>query len=151
GNTGRSVSAMNVFLFQSVPERFDLRQTIVPGKTDAWYATRYRNEMRPGDLVFFWMGGDEHFRGLYAWGRITSEPPFAKDWEGYGVDVEYSHKFKRPLKATSLREDGVLSEMLVFRAPHATNFLLTPAQAKRLAKVVASSGEEAPSVAEAGA
>jgi predicted RNA-binding protein with PUA-like domain len=139
---------MGVFVFQSVPERYDLRKAIQPKDTDTWYATRYRNEMHPGDLVFFWMGGDEHFRGLYGWGRISKPPYFKEGWESHGVDVRYEVKFKKPILAKSLREDKALSEMLIFRAPQATNFLLTPDQAKRLLRLIRDVGEEAPSLAQ---
>jgi len=30
--------------------------------------------MKMGDLVYFWMGGDERFRGIYGWGKIIKEP-----------------------------------------------------------------------------
>ncbi len=43
---------MNIFVFQSVPERYDLRQAICPGNRDTWYATRYRNKMNPGDVAY---------------------------------------------------------------------------------------------------
>src|SRR5260370_961577 len=56
---------MSVFIFQSVPDRFDLREEFEPGLDDTWYATRYRNEMRPGAVVFFWMGGPPEIRGVY--------------------------------------------------------------------------------------
>ncbi|MCR4342439.1 MAG: EVE domain-containing protein [Patescibacteria group bacterium] len=84
---------MNVFVFQSVPERYDLREAISPGAKDTWYATRYRNKMNPGDLVFFWMAGDEHFRGLYGWGKIISTPYLKSGWESHGVDVSYEVRF----------------------------------------------------------
>ena len=72
---------MNVFLFQSAPEQYDLRKELRPGEFDNWHATRYRMEMHPGDIVFFWMGGDQNFRGLYGWGEITSEPYIKPEWE----------------------------------------------------------------------
>jgi hypothetical protein len=71
---------VSVFVFQSVPERYDLRTALQPGKKDTWYATRYRSEMNAGDLVFFWMGGDEHFRGLYGWGQLASAPYLKAGW-----------------------------------------------------------------------
>lgn len=58
---------MGVFIFQSVPDRYDLREAIRPGKRDTWQATRYRQEMHPGDPVFLWMAGEEEHRGLYGW------------------------------------------------------------------------------------
>jgi hypothetical protein len=139
---------MNVFVFQSVPDRFDLRTSIHPGRRGTWHATRYRNEMHPGDLVFFWMAGDEHFRGLYGWGHIVSEPYLKSGWGSHGVDVTYDVKFERPISARSLRDDDLLSEMLIFRAPQATNFLLSPNQGKRLVRLVRDRGEAAPSLTE---
>jgi hypothetical protein len=110
---------MNVFIFQSVPERFDLRKAIRVGKRDTWYATRYRNDMHAADLVFFWMAGDEHFRGLYGWGRLAGAPRLETGWGSHGVDVTYEVKFERPILATSLRDDPALADLLIFRAPQA--------------------------------
>ncbi len=146
--SSRKEPDMNVFVFQSVPDRYDLREGIRPGKRDTWYATRYRNQMHPGDLVFFWMAGDEHFRGLYGWGRIASVPYLKAGWDSHGVDVTYEVKFRKPIMARSFREDAVLAEMLIFRAPQATNFLLSPGHGKRLVKLVKERRETAPSVAE---
>jgi hypothetical protein len=141
------MSRMGVFVFQSVPERYDLRKVIQPKESDTWYATRYRNEMHVGDLVFFWMAGDEYFRGLYGWGRI-SKPPYLKEgWDSHGVEVRYEAKFKKPILAKRLRDDEMLSDMLIFRAPQATNFLLTADQAKRLVRLIRDVGEDAPSLA----
>jgi hypothetical protein len=139
---------MNIFVFQSVPERNDLRKVIQPGKQDTWNATRYRREMHPGDLVFFWMAGDEHFRGLYGWGRIVSSPYLQTGWDTHGIDVRYETKFTKPILATALRDDPALADMLIFRAPQATNFLLSPQQAKRLMRLVRDRGETAPALQE---
>jgi len=104
--------------------------------------------MHPGDLVFFWMAGDEHFRGLYGWGRIASKPYLKAGWGSHGVDVSYVVKFEKPVMATSLRSDAQLTDMLIFRAPQATNFLLSPEQAKHLIRFVKKRGEEIPQLRE---
>jgi hypothetical protein len=135
---------MGIFIFQSVPARYNLRVAIEPGKRDTWYATRYRGEMHPGNPVFFWMAGAE--RGLYGWGHIDSEPYLRSDWNSHGVDVIYDVKFIRPILAESLRADSILSEMLIFRAPQATNFLLPRNQAERLIKLVQERGERVPPI-----
>ncbi len=137
---------MNVFVFQSVPDRYDLRDAIRPGAKDSWYATRYKNEMHPGDLVFFWMSGDRYFRGLYGWGHIASAPYLKSGWDSHGVDVAYNVKFSRPILAQSFRDDAILSDLLIFRAPQATNFLLSAEQAKRVVKLVKDRNESAPSL-----
>jgi hypothetical protein len=138
---------MNVFVFQSVPSRYDLREVIQEGADATWYATRYRNEMHVGDLVFFWMAGDEDIRGLYGWGRITSPPYMKEDWDSHGVDVTYHTKFSAPVLATTLRKDSVLSSMLIFRAPQATNFLLNSDETEHLIKHISEARQPAPSIA----
>ncbi len=138
---------MSVFVFQSVPERYDLRQAINPGQPDTWYATRYRNDMKPGSVVFFWMAGDENFRGLYGWGHLTSSPYLKPGWDGHGVDVLYDTKFGRPILAKSIRSDPALSQMLILRAPQATNFLLSDSEAKRLIRLIRERGEQPPNLA----
>lgn len=134
----------NVFVFQSLPERFDLRQKLIEGQPDTWYATRYRGEMKPGDIVFFWMAGDAHFRGMYGWGRLTSPPYIEDGWKAHGVDVLYECKFSQRITPKEISADDELARMLLFRAPQATNFLLTETEAPKLIKLVLSKNERAP-------
>jgi len=136
----------NVFLFQSVSDRFDLRKEIQPGANDTWYATRYRKDMHKGDVVFFWMGGDPTIRGIYGWGNITSEPYMSEGWTKHGVNVTYRARFDQPLLATAIQKDPVLAEMLIFRTASATNFLLNDDEAVRLIGLVRSRGENVPAI-----
>ncbi|NEU09781.1 EVE domain-containing protein [Flavihumibacter sp. R14] len=135
---------MNTFIFQSLPERYDLRSKLVVGKKDTWYATRYRNEMKIGDLVYFWMGGDDRFRGIYGWGTLISEPYKKNDWDSYGVDVQYLHKFSHPITSSFLKNDNDLRDLLIIRAPQATNFLVEDQQHKKLVKAIKSLDEQVP-------
>src|SRR4051812_48416606 len=135
---------MNTFIFQAVPERYDLRQELRAGKSDTWYATRYRNDMNASDIVFFWMGGDQDSRGLYGWGTLTSGAYLKSDWESHGVDVRYEVRFAKPILATDLKKEPILKDLLILRAPQATNFLLTEQQASDLRKFIRARDEEAP-------
>lgn len=136
---------MHTFIFQSVLPRYDLRKEVIPGRTDTWFATRYQSAMRPMDIVYFWMGGDESIRGLYGWGHITSSPYVKPGWDSHGVDVEYKVRFNTPFLARELRWDPVLaSRLLIFKAPSATNFLIDPPEAKRLGELLAQRGEIVP-------
>ena len=137
---------MNIFIFQSLPDRFDLRTKLIPGTKDTWYATRYRSEMKVGDLVYFWMGGEERFRGIYGWGKITSEPYKKTNWDSYGVDVEYLYKFSKPITSSYLKNDKDLRNLLIIRAPQATNFLVDAFQQKKLIKVIKELGEQEPKI-----
>ena len=131
---------MNAFIFQSRADIFDLREHLQPGKRDTWYATRYRSIMQPGDIVLFWMAGDERLRGLYGWGQIASEPYLKPSWDSHGVDVIYKDRFEQPIQASVLRKNPVLSELLIFRAPQASNFLIRPAEARTLSRVLKDHG-----------
>lgn len=137
---------MNTYIFQSMPDRYDLREKLEPGQKDTWYATRYRNKMKPGDLVFFWMGGDKRFRGLYGWGKLISEPYIKKNWKTYGVDVKYEEKFGKPITGSVIQTNKELSELLIFRAPQATNFYVDTYDLKKLLKLIKSLGEQIPKI-----
>lgn len=134
----------NAFIFQSIPERFDLREKLQAGKADTWYATRYRNDMTAGDLVFFWLGGEEQFRGIYGWGRLTSDPYMKPAWDSHGVDIVYSVRFKEPILVHKLRHHPKLRNLLILRAPQATNFLITSDEVDALKVLIGAAGERAP-------
>jgi EVE domain len=138
---------MNIFIFQSVvKDNFDLRNEIREGHRDSWWATRYQNNMSPGDYVFFWLGGDEKMRGLYGWGILTSQAYRKSGDKDDGVDFEYTVKFKRPILAKELRTDPELGNLMIFRAPQASNFILEPQQAKQLLRFISKRGEIVPDI-----
>jgi len=136
---------MNTWIFQSVPERYDLREinNIKPGEIVTWYATRYRNEMTPGDIVYFWMGGEESIRGIYGSGVLTSPAYVKRNWDSHGVDVEIRARFKEPIPARVVKADLTLRGLLILRQPQATNFLLNTEEGEALSKIVKNSKEAA--------
>jgi hypothetical protein len=134
----------NVFIFQTIDPN-DLAKRLIVGRRDTWYATRYRGVMQIDDVVFFWMGGDPALRGLYAWGHLVSPPYTTKDGSP-GVDVKYEYKFDEPVLAGKIRKEPILAGMLLFRAPQATNFLLTPEEASQLRKLLDSRGLPSPTL-----
>ena len=134
----------NAFVFQSRPDRFDLRTELKAGAKQTWEASRYRLAMRPGDLVYFWLAGPEAIRGIYGWGQIK-RPPYRRVGEStYSVDVIVEEVFSMPLLAQVLRRERDLSELLILKAPQATNFLLSDPEARRLAELAKRQGETAP-------
>ena len=135
---------MNTFIFQCLPQKYDLREKLIKGQKDTWYATRYRNKMQPGDLVYFWMGGDDRFRGLYGWGELISEPYIKEDWESYGVDIVYKARFEKPITKSKVLKYPNLSNLLLFRAPMASNFLVDSSESKSLIKLISGLGEPTP-------
>jgi EVE domain-containing protein len=135
---------MSHFIFQATPDRYDLAREIIPRKKDTWYATRYRNEMAPGGVVFFWQSGPLSVRGIYGWGILTSKAYRKPSWDSFGVDVEYRVRFKEPVLASKLEHFSELAGMLIFRAPQATNFLLNEYEAQHLIQVIRRFGEQTP-------
>ncbi|RLD76054.1 MAG: hypothetical protein DRJ15_16020 [Bacteroidetes bacterium] len=137
---------MRAYIFQSMPDRFDLSVKLSPQSADAWYATRYRTKMNPGDIVFFWMGGDPKFRGLYGWGTIQSLPYFKKEWNAWAVDIKYDVKFANHIRYEVLLKDHILREMLIFRVKIGTNFLLDDKQLKSLIGLISNMNQTIPNI-----
>jgi len=130
------------FIFQAIPERYDLRTRLKVGDRVSWIASRYRDEMRKGDIVYFWLGGDPAGRGLYGWGVISAEAPKLTEDGGYRVEVEYrrsflDHKPPRHISSEDIRQDPMLRNHLIFRMPVGTNFLLTEEQDRALRALIA--------------
>jgi EVE domain len=130
---------MNTWLFQSVPEHFDLREGLREGKADTWRVSRYRSQIKPGDTVLFWMGGPPEVRGMYGWGEITDSPRYDPNDEQFGVKLVYRRRFDRPLLASEIRKIGKLDQMLIFRAPFGTNFQLTEDEVETIRRLLPAS------------
>jgi hypothetical protein len=138
------------FIFQARADKYDLRTELRQNKVETWAAPRYRSAMRPGDIVFFWMAGPEDIRGIYGWGTIKRFPYRTRDAESYDVDVYVEHVFAKPVLASSIRRVPELSDLLILRAPQATNFLLSPNEAKHLVDQIRKHGEAAPAYSVSG-
>ncbi len=111
-----------VWLFQANPQRYNLAQGLRRHRLSDWQVTRYKDEIRPGDLVLLWKAGEN--RGLYGIGRVVSERYQRPDGDEV-VDVEYLGWLREPLLAEALQQHPVLSQMHILRAPQGTNFRVT--------------------------
>jgi hypothetical protein len=129
-------AAMNYWIFQSVVEQQDLTQRLDEGKEDTRLASRYRQLMSVGDLVFFWLGGSDDIRGIYGWGKLLSEPEFNKDRQEYRVRVRYDKRLANHLQVGQIRAVNELKNLLILRAPQATNFLLSRDDAHLIANLM---------------
>jgi hypothetical protein len=119
------MAAPAAWIFQAVPEQYDLRRALAALDEDIWLAQRRASDMQPGQAVFFWLarkGG-----GLIAAGEILSraEDQAAPAWQmpfwmpaariAAGivkprVRVKYTAKFvTRPLPRELLKLDPVLA------------------------------------------
>lgn len=127
---------MNYWIFQSVPQRFDLRKGLIEGKQDTWDATRYLNLLKPGDIVFFWQAGSEDIRGVYGWGKVISQPYIKPGWTKHGIDVKYEKRLHPHISVKEIKPIPSLKDMLILRTAQATNFLLSEAEARAISKLM---------------
>ena len=119
------MAAPAAWIFQAVPEQYDLRRALVALDEDIWLAQRRSSDMQPGQAVFFWLAGKGG--GLIAAGEILSraEDQAAPAWQipywmpaariAAGivkprVRVKYTAKFvTRPFSRDILKRDPVLA------------------------------------------
>lgn len=124
-----------VWIFQAVPDQFDLQghlEASSVGDEAGWTVTRYEDEMAPGDIAIFWEGGSE--AGIYAIGELLDKPIKPKRPTGHGgskawrVTYMYTHILEPPILKPRLKEHPILKDLMVIRAPQATNFRVTTEQ-----------------------
>lgn len=129
---------MNYWIFQSVVNRYDLRDDEIAqkGKSDTWYATRYKSKMDEGDRVFFWLGGLGKGRGIYAAGKLTSSCYLKPEWDSSGIDVVYTEKLEKPILLDEILNNPILNDLLILKAAQATNFLIEKSQAKEIERLM---------------
>lgn len=129
------------FIFQAVPDRYDLRTELREGKRVAWVASRYRDEMTRGDVVYLWRGGDAESRGIYGWGEISSDEP-EQDADGtYRIAVKYrkcflNHSPSSFITVDEIRSTAQLRTLLILRMPIGTNFVLSEAEDAALRQLI---------------
>lgn len=133
---------MNYWIFQAVPQRYQLPQKMKTMGSDRWFVTRYRDEIKANDVVYFWLSGKS--AGVYGWGYVISpEPSLALDGD-YRTEVSYNTRFATPIsKAPIVQQDG-LKELHVIRVPQGTNFRVKPQEAVILNSLIRQAGYNAP-------
>ena len=124
------------WLFQAVPKRYDLVTRMKEGETETWLTTRYREEMKRGDLVFMWSAGSSDRRGLYGWGRIISDQSKYYDGWGHGIDVHYEKVFPERLASDSVGNLSAFARHVLFKMPIGTNFKLEADQTQQLVDLI---------------
>lgn len=141
---------MSYWIFQAVPERYNLVQ-MMSLSGDRWFVTRYHDEIKIGDIVFFWQAGGG--AGLYGWGNVTSPQPYlvtnGDDKGDYKVDVSYNVRFPTnkgqvPIPKAMIKQENELKELSILRAPQGTNFRVEPGEAKALKALIQTLGFIAP-------
>jgi hypothetical protein len=127
---------MNYWIFQAVSEKYPLLEKLVEGVAEIWRAPQYRGRMSPDDMVFFWLGGPEKVRGIYGWGRLKSFPYIKPEWEEHVVEVLYEKRLAPYISIHEVKSVRDLQNLLILRAPQATNFPLTLEEARAIVSLV---------------
>ncbi|GAB4537944.1 MAG: hypothetical protein Tsb0014_27200 [Pleurocapsa sp.] len=132
---------MNYWLFQGNPKHYRLLDAIQDLKETFWLVTRYTKDIEVGDGVLVWMSGEN--AGVYAVAEIIEPPhllteiPNPEYWidpthfreDRPHVKIRFLRKLLgQPLRRLELKRDRILRDLLVIRAPHSTNFKVTPEQ-----------------------
>lgn len=139
---------MTYWLFQGNPKYYRVIDGIRDFEQMPWLVTRYAKDIAPGDGVLVWVSGKE--AGIYALAEVTepaqvlSQLPDRKYWTdaSRAVDkaqatIRFTSKLlERPLLKTNLLQDPSLKNLLVIRAPNATNFKVTPEQWQRVRELL---------------
>ncbi len=139
---------MAYWLFQGNPKYYRVIDGIRDFEQMPWLVTRYAKDIASGDGVLIWVSGKE--AGIYALAEVTepaqvlSQLPDRKYWTNASRAVDKAQaiiQFKqklldRPLLKTNLLLDPVLKNLLVIRAPNATNFKVTPEEWQRVRELL---------------
>jgi hypothetical protein len=113
------------FIFQAKPSIYPLEEKLKVDREVGWLASRLRDEMKLGDIVYYWRAGEEEHRGIYGWGNITSDGPFVDSRGTYRVAVTCRKIFESHINVTELRTHPILRGLQILHNAMGTNFLIT--------------------------
>lgn len=139
---GGEYSTPRVWLFQANPDYYRIVEALQALDQLSFLISRYKDEIRVGDVVLLWMSGK--FAGIYAQARVAegvserpSTGPEAEFWVDPNAAAEVQNRvtlaierkfLAHPvLKSTIARVDG-LQDLMVLRLPQGTNFRVSDAE-----------------------
>lgn len=140
-------------ILQSVPERWDIRERLRPGKIVEWYAGSYQSILQKGRLVLFWSAkGNEPpaVRGFYGWGISTEN--IKLDHQGkQRLPVRYVEQwilqddiqlnkspkeYSAPIPASAVFNLSSWTNHLLAINPRGSTFIVNNLQMKQLVELV---------------
>lgn len=133
---------MKYWIFQAVPERYNLLKALQNQKSEHWLVTRYWSQMSKGDIVYFWEAGKN--AALHGWGNLLSSDTIIDSSGDNRIVVSYQVQLKPPIPKSQLQSINALKEMQLFRAPQGTNFKVLDDEAKVLNSLIRKAGCKAP-------
>ena len=122
---------MNVWIFQAVPENYELTKEIPAKLNDIedWPANQHRDEMKPNDKAYLWQAGKQS--GIYGVGLLdgTIYQNESNEWR---IDLRYVKYFTSPFLRSRLLKHRVLKNLKVIRIRRGTTFSVTPEEREAL-------------------
>jgi len=141
--------ATTAWIFQSIPEQYDLEGAVEALKELTWLVNRYPDQIHVGNRVYLWETGPN--AGIVAVGRVLTEPatmeesddeasyrrkPEAYEGPRRRVRVAIDDLVQPRLTRARLRSDEVLSQLPNLRFAQGTNFPVTPEQDELLLRMI---------------
>ena len=140
------------WLFQSNPDYYDIDRALQELPEIEWTVRGWMGSVHTGDRAYVWRSGRQ--AGVVAIGTVTAEPaesgpnPVERSYwvqpDRYGFDdveprirVSIDRIVEPPLLRTTIREDAVLSNLAVIRAPRGTLYAVPPEHEQRLLELIA--------------
>lgn len=133
---------MSYWIFKTNPAIYPIDKRLLdPDPKEMWKVSRYRNEIKEGDIAFIWRAGIP--RGIVAVAKVTSDPYFLKfdptnhKWTGqYKVNITFIKRI-HIIESSFLKQIPGLENMSVFHGYQAiANFRLTDAEGKIIESLI---------------
>jgi len=141
GDIAAESTGKSTWIFQAVPDRFDLVKALQHLRVFRWNVNQNKDRIEAGDDVYLWLAGSK--AGIVARGKLLTQPtmmsdapeekPFDKEAETepkkLRVAVEVHTVFSEPILKDKLKSDSTLASMSILANPRGTNFPLTAEEA----------------------
>jgi predicted RNA-binding protein with PUA-like domain len=139
---------MNYWIFKCNPDKYDIDKRMAdPAVDTSWRVTRYRSEVRMGDIAFIWRAGPK--RGIVAVMSIESNPHKMEEPElerKYAINLNTGIMWRvkgrftirfLTLYSENLKKIPELNKLSVFHGfQQATNFKVTSDEGKRIMEMI---------------
>ncbi|CEJ73174.1 GTPase subunit of restriction endonuclease [[Clostridium] sordellii] len=138
------INKKETWIFQGNPiyeQKFDFNKDLIKDKNVSWSIKKkyHVDRIKLNDEVYIWRsdGNEKGTGGIVAYGVISSKPYEVNN--NYLVDVkidevrltEYNHMMKR----IDMKDDVILSELLIIKQPNGTNYKLQDHEARYIKEI----------------
>jgi hypothetical protein len=136
------------WIFQANPKLYNLEKALTKLREHTWLVRQHQNDIHEGDVVYLWIAGKGS--GIIARATVNSAPQdapadsaeeeFTIDPEKFGgiqprVRLTIDRVLTKPVARDELSNHPILKELSIINFPQATNFSVTPDQARALGEL----------------